>query len=400
MHELVSVPSKAVSIDEAVRLMMGFAERTGLSSVRPPRRYLWTDAFAVCNFVGLARATGEGRYIELALRLIEQVHHVLGRHRDDDVRQGWLSGLDADEGESHPTLGGLRIGKTLPERRPEEPFDDRLEWDRDGQYFHYLTKWMYALDQTARATRRYDLNLWARELGETASRAFCWGPRRTSGRRLKWKMSIDLSRALVPSMGQHDPLDGFITYAQLAATTRQPVPSPGPDLREAITDFAAMVEGRDWLTLDPLGLGGLLTDAYRVEQLIAQRTLARADLFETLLVAALEGLSVYARQGDLQQPASRRLAFRELGLAIGLQAVNLMGADPTRQSGRASNTASIHAGVQELAPYLALGSTIEACWLDPRQREARTWTEHADINDVMLATSLVPEGFLVIPPLD
>jgi hypothetical protein len=29
-----------------------------------------------------------------------------------------------------------------------------------------------------------------------------------------WKMSIDLSRALVPSMGQHDPLDGFVTYVQ------------------------------------------------------------------------------------------------------------------------------------------------------------------------------------------
>jgi hypothetical protein len=145
-----------------------------------------------------------------------------------------------------------------------------------------------------------------------------------------------------------------------------------------------MVEGRDWLTLDPLGLGGLLTDAYCVEQLTAQRTLGRPDLFETLLEAALAGLSVYARQGDLQQPPSRRLAFRELGLAIGLQAVKLMGA----------------ARVQELAPYLALGSTIEACWLDPRHREASTWTEHADINDVMLATSLVPEGFLVIPPLD
>ena len=59
------------------------------------RRYLWTDAFAVCNFLGLARATGDERYTELALRLVDQVHHVLGRHRADDARTGWISGLDA-----------------------------------------------------------------------------------------------------------------------------------------------------------------------------------------------------------------------------------------------------------------------------------------------------------------
>jgi hypothetical protein len=38
--------------------MMRFAERTGLTSANPSRRYLWTDAFAVCNFLGLNTATG------------------------------------------------------------------------------------------------------------------------------------------------------------------------------------------------------------------------------------------------------------------------------------------------------------------------------------------------------
>ena len=46
--------------------------------------------------------------MEQALALVEDVYKVLGRKR------------------------GLRIG--------EEP-------DRDGQYYHYLTKWMYALNQ-------------------------------------------------------------------------------------------------------------------------------------------------------------------------------------------------------------------------------------------------------------
>ncbi|MEN8259441.1 MAG: hypothetical protein ABFS02_02445, partial [Pseudomonadota bacterium] len=102
-------------IQEALELMTGFAERTGLSSERPQQRYLWTDAFAVCNFLGLARVTGEKRYAEMTLRLVDRVHHTLGRHRGDDSRKGWISGLSEQEGEAHPTRGGLRIGKGLPE---------------------------------------------------------------------------------------------------------------------------------------------------------------------------------------------------------------------------------------------------------------------------------------------
>src|SRR5437762_3302437 len=77
----------------ALELMMSFAERTGLTGDGVSRRYLWTDAFAVCNFLGLARATGEARCRELALRLVDRVHHGLGRHRSDDPRTGWISSL-------------------------------------------------------------------------------------------------------------------------------------------------------------------------------------------------------------------------------------------------------------------------------------------------------------------
>jgi len=74
-------------IEEAITLMQRFAQRTGLTSPQPPRRYLWTDAFAVCNYLGLARHTGEHVYSERAQQLVEQVHHTLGRHRDDDHHQ-------------------------------------------------------------------------------------------------------------------------------------------------------------------------------------------------------------------------------------------------------------------------------------------------------------------------
>ena len=41
-------------------LMTRFADLTGLYPAnKSPRRYLWTDAFAVCNFLELYRQTGD-----------------------------------------------------------------------------------------------------------------------------------------------------------------------------------------------------------------------------------------------------------------------------------------------------------------------------------------------------
>ena len=88
----------------ATEFMQDFARQTGLDPlISHPRRYLWTDAFAVCNYLGLFRQTHDEIYRELALRLVDQVHHTLGRHRDDDNRTGWISGLSEGEGEMHPT---------------------------------------------------------------------------------------------------------------------------------------------------------------------------------------------------------------------------------------------------------------------------------------------------------
>lgn len=394
-----TMPSHAEAIGMAASLMAGFAERTGLTSDRPTRRYLWTDAFAVCNILGLARVTGERCDTDLALRLVDQVHHVLGRYRGDAPRTGWISGLGEREGESHPTRGGLRIGKTLPERRAEEPFDQGLEWDRDGQYFHYLTKWMHALDQVASATRDPRFNVWARELAEVAHAAFASGAGGRGGRRMVWKMSTDLSRPLVPSMGQHDPLDGLITCTQLGATaSRLSSVAQGPSLTHAIADFATMIEAIDIRTEDPLGLGGLLADAYRVAQLMARGAFEDGILLGRLLAVAQDGLVRSSQHGDWQQPASRRLAFRELGLAIGLSAIERLQEDTQGALRRVFANAEARARIQRLVPHVRLRSAIVSFWLDAEHQQARTWLEHRDINEVMLATSLVPEGFLSVSP--
>jgi hypothetical protein len=383
--------------DEADRLMRRFAERTGLDSERPPRRYLWTDAFAVCNELALWRATGEAYHRELALKLVEQVHSVLGRHRPDDLRRGWLSGLAEPEGALHPTRGGLRIGKPLPERPPEAPFDERLEWERDGQYFHYLTRWMHALDQTARATGDARFNAWARELADVAYRAFT---RAGAGRRgMVWKLSIDLSRPLVASTGQHDPVDGLITCLQLRATAaRLPDVPHAPALDAALAGFARLIEPRSLATADPLGLGGLLVDAARVAQLRAQGDLVDTELLDALLSAAAQGLAHFERHNELYEPAERRLAFRELGLALGIAALSPLAQALDAASGLAGG-ARLGARLAALAPFAPLGRRILADWRDPRKQQTRSWLEHADINDVMLASALLPDGVLTLEPV-
>jgi hypothetical protein len=389
-------PDSRDRYEKAAAIMLAFAERTGLTSQRPERRYLWTDAFAVCNYLGLARATGQAQYAELALKLVEHVHHSLGRHRPDDPRTGWISGLDGQQGEAHPTQGGLRIGKQLAERKPDEPLDVELEWERDGQYFHYLTKWMHALDQATRSTGQPVFNVWARELAQTAHRAFVY-PISGGGRRMYWKMSIDLSYPLVRSMGQHDALDGYVTGAQLCATASGIGGAVGrPVLDEIAADFESMIDRGGLETADPLGLGGLLADGYRLAQLADQGASVDVRLKDDLLEAALAGLEHYARRGDLDEGAERRLAFRELGLAIGLHAVAAM---RQQAAGDRALTREGRAVLEKLGAFDPLRAKILAFWLEPEHQRASTWTKNRDINDVMLATALAPDGFLVVRPM-
>ena len=83
-------------------------------------------------------------------------------------------------------------------------------------------------------------------------------------------------------------------------------------------------------------------------------------------VAALEGLHSYARSGELQAPAHYRLAFRELGLAIGLHAVQRMSHPLVLGPGSLSPTARRQ--LKELSHYVPLASRIESFWRQPAQR--------------------------------
>ena len=311
--------------------------------------------------------------------LIDQVHQVLGRYRADDVRQGWISGLDEETGQRHPTRGGLRIGKPLKERQPGEPIDERLEWDRDGQYFHYLTKWMHALCRAAFVTSDPAYVAQALELGAAAFNGFV--QRSASGDvvGIYWKMSTDLSRPLTYAMGLHDALDGFITFRELQHVSwKMPPKLEVPDLTSAIETLSKLCRKRDWTTTDPLGIGGLLFDACRLSQLTGGH--ADQELLEQLTDASEKGIRAFLASRSLRRSSSQRLAFRELGLAIGLMAA------PTIID-RARGTTD---------QYRSLADQIVSAWLPLAHSPDELWQAHQDINDVMLATALTPETFLSV----
>ncbi|MFN2369428.1 MAG: hypothetical protein ABR605_10920, partial [Desulfurivibrionaceae bacterium] len=75
----------------------------------------------------------------------------------------------------------------------------------------------------------------------------------------------------------------------------------------------------------PLGLGSLLCDALQAVQLIVKGNHALAGLPDDLLDAARHGLKEYTARQPLDGPAESRLAFRELGLATGLQGLDRIG---------------------------------------------------------------------------
>ncbi len=376
--------------EEVARSLMDeFARRTGLSPLGPQRRYLWTDAFALTNYLTLFRRTGDPSFRDLALALIDGVHHTLGRHRPDDPRTGWISGLEDEVGERHPTAGGLRIGKDRGERSPGEPYDPEAEWDRDGQYYHYLVRWMHALSRASVVLDDPELHRWAAELAVAAHRGFTDAIPAGGTKRMCWKMSIELTRPLVPSEGGHDPLDGLVTFSELRSRAANASDARALDLE--ISELESMCRGREWATADPLGIGGLLADAWWTEQLLGREGVPRSlePLLAQLVDASLVSLHALLQGRLFRLPLERRLAFRELGLAVGLRA-----ADALVRSGPRLRMRPGIEGVDDLERYVPLADAIVSEWLPDDVRATRAWTEHGDINDVMLATALVPDEHL------
>jgi hypothetical protein len=229
-------------------------------------RYLWTDAFGLVLLVSLFEELDERSFLDEAEWLVAEVDRVLGRPL------------------------GIRIG--------EEP-------DRDGQYFHYLAMWLYALAILGRHIPDYkqrgvDL---ARQIHE---------PFLLRGRGVFWKMQEDLSGPYPGvGFGAMDAYDGYVSYKLLDDNA---LSSEIGDMKSLIDVYNPSLD----ITQD-LGLGMMLwlSHFFPTEE---WAKVQRRRCLKTLDVM-WNPAGYFCREPYLPDT---RFAFTNFGVSVGLQAVNKM----------------------------------------------------------------------------
>jgi hypothetical protein len=246
---------------EYVKRKLEWMRREGIWPNGP--RYLWTDAFGVVLLVSLYGETEEARYLEEAEAVVGEVDRVLGRRR------------------------GIRIG--------EAP-------DRDGQYFHYLAMWIYALTRLGEARPEYR----GRAIGlvREIHPHFV-----LPGTGVIWKMTEDL-RAVYPGygLGALDAFHGYVVYRLLDEE----------GLASEIEEMGELVEAtwRGLTITQDLGLGMMLwmthffpEEVWAFEQ--RRRALAMLD-------------RLWVEEGYFcREPGYTHIkfAFTNYGVSLGLQSV-------------------------------------------------------------------------------
>jgi hypothetical protein len=229
-------------------------------------RYLWTDAFGVVLLASLSDELGADKFLDEAEWVIAEVNRVLGRPR------------------------GIRIGE---------------EADRDGQYFHYLAMWLYALAVLGRRMPQY--RHMGIDLVHQVHDAFLM-PRRG----VLWKMTEDLSGPYPGyGFGALDAFDGYVSYRMLdeAALSRE------------IADMRTLVDqsAPDLVITQDLGLGMMLWMTHFFPDEPWAQTQSRRCL--TMLDRMWREDSYFCREPVLPRA---KFAFTNYGISVGLQAVNEM----------------------------------------------------------------------------
>ncbi len=229
-------------------------------------RYLWTDAFGLVLLVSLYKELNDDQYLKQAEWLVAEVERVLGRTR------------------------GIRIGEAA---------------DRDGQYFHYLAMWLYALAVLGKFIPTYrDKGI---ELVEQIHDRFV-----IPNEGVIWKMNEALD-APYPGygLGALDAFDGYISYRMLDESS----------LLRQIGDMKKLIDqtAYDLTITQDLGLGMMLwlTHFFPNEEW--------AKLQKSRCVSMLDHM--WQEQGYFcREPylTDTKFAFTNYGVSIGLQAASEM----------------------------------------------------------------------------
>lgn len=233
-------------------------------------RYLWTDAFGVVLLVSLRNTLSDDRFLNDAENVVSEVDRVLGRPR------------------------GIRIGQ---------------ESDRDGQYYHYLAMWLFALWRLGQIKPQYHEKAVA--LAKIIHPRFV-----IPGVGVQWKMLEDLTGPYPGfGLGALDAFHGMVVYRLLDADA----------LAGEIYQLSDLVErsySRLHVTQD-LGLGMLLWMSHFFPQEAWAQTI-RARSLETLNSMWIDPPGYYCREPFAPNV---KFAFTNYGVSVGLQAV---GADSNR----------------------------------------------------------------------
>jgi hypothetical protein len=230
-------------------------------------RYLWTDAFGLVLYISLYRETGDAKYLERAEALVRDVDRVLGRPR------------------------GYRIG--------EEP-------DRDGQYFHYLAMWMYALGRFGRIDPVYHR--------KAVDLVLAVHPRFLIPQTgVVWKMKEDLSGPYSGyGLGALDAFHGYVVYSGLAPQ----------ELGWEIAQMRNIVE-RNYRSLhidQDLGLGMMLWMTHLAPN-EPWAVLHRQRSLDMLRKMWIDPPGYYCRHPETP---GTRFAFTNYGVSLGLQSVGAL----------------------------------------------------------------------------
>lgn len=322
------------------------AEEAGLCS-NGQRRYLWTDAFGVLAFLSIADAyEREGKheeaekYTQAANSLIDIVHRCLGTPRSnkevDSMREDDLS----------PTgYVGLRIGKV--DSRKVTDYGMRY----DGQYWHYIDKWLLALARAGRIDDGVRIAKSCFPFFFDAGDGSGWG----GG--IRWKLSVDATAPppLQRARESDDSLVALIIFSLLENARS----GNSPSLTDEVRMLKLSLKGyRPRVTDDPLGWG--LESMY--DQFIEGHPRQQA-------LASLQSSALH--------PSHLSLPFRLYGAIIGARI-----------------------GGEQVASPRIVDKLMEMSIEYEANAAARGNEEHSSINRVMLAMTLLCPGILERRPGD
>ncbi|KAL9648011.1 hypothetical protein ABK040_012029 [Willaertia magna] len=233
------------------------------------KRYLWTDAFGLVQYCTLYHQTQNEKYKENAEWLVREVDRVLGRKK------------------------GYRIGE---------------EASRDGQYYHYLIMWVYALHCLSSIIPEYHEK--AVQIIKDIHPHFLNKPYG-----LYWKMVEDLS-TVYPGfgIGGLDHYKGYVVYRLI-----DPIA-----LSSEINDLREIVERkyRGFSCTQDLGLGMMLWSSHFFPNEEWSKKIRNEALrqLEDMWVSEDDSRKGYF----CRHPMSRnvKFSFTNFGVSLGLQCVN------------------------------------------------------------------------------